>query len=397
MIAAVFFWQPVGQFLAVLLALGATEGFQSHILKDTDRASCSIYSNPHTDPTGADCARTVDRVWRLVSGLGVVPAAIAIVFRLTIPESVSGLLGFVRIRLTEAPKVYWVLDVKNDTNQAMQIWDYWPERSPDVESCEADSIRLVEISPKLEEPANEEVRDANGHATYPGPGHPTDDITPLEPPARDLPVDYTGSFTQPQILGPPAKDIPVNPIGAVSQTQTMIPGTNDFEDPDPREQSFRDFINFFWTEGNWTDLLATSLNWMFLDFTFYLLGVNSSRIIPSMFSTPRVQPPFSFLVGNEWHTLVATSIGAILGGAVAIKIMNNNSRRIIQLWSFLILSILFVIVGALYVKLLNTNAAAWIVAVYVLCQFFYNAGEFESSRHVFEASPVTGTNPTVRS
>jgi len=90
MIAAVFFWQPVGQLLASLLALAATEGFQSHILKNnTNPRSCSIYASHLMDPTGADCARTVDRVWRLVSGLGAVPAAIAIVFRLTIPESVS--------------------------------------------------------------------------------------------------------------------------------------------------------------------------------------------------------------------------------------------------------------------------------------------------------------------
>ena len=89
MIAAVFFWQPIGQLLAAVLALAATEGFRAHILKETDPASCSIYANPITDPTGADCARTVDQVWRLVAGLGAVPAATAIVFRLTIPESVS--------------------------------------------------------------------------------------------------------------------------------------------------------------------------------------------------------------------------------------------------------------------------------------------------------------------
>lgn len=88
MIAAVFFWQPVGQLLATLLALIATEGFRSHILRGKDAVSCSIHA---TDAAGVDCAQTVDRVWRLVSGLGAVPAAIAMVFRLTIPESVSKL------------------------------------------------------------------------------------------------------------------------------------------------------------------------------------------------------------------------------------------------------------------------------------------------------------------
>lgn len=251
----------------------------------------------------------------------------------------------------------------------MQTRDYWPVRSTDAESNDDDSIRLEEesqsikfddITPEGGRPTTEEIRPANSNPTLPEhAGQASDGFIALEPPARDLPV---------------------GPKGPVNQTQPIVISTNDFEDPHPPEQSVRDFVKFFWTEGNWTDLLATSLNWMLLDFAFYLLGVNSARIIPSMFSTPKVQPPFHYLVGNEWHTLVATSIGAVLGGAVAIKIMNSSSRRIIQMWSFLILSLLFVVVGALYVKLLNTTAAAWIVAVYVLCQFFFNAGEFGSSR-----------------
>lgn len=85
MVAAVFFFQPVGQLLATLIAFAATEGFRKSILNNTDKNSCSISS---TGIPGQACAQTVDRVWRLVSGLGVVPAALAIVSRLTIPESV---------------------------------------------------------------------------------------------------------------------------------------------------------------------------------------------------------------------------------------------------------------------------------------------------------------------
>ena len=83
-----------------------------------------------------------------------------------------------------------------------------------------------------------------------------------------------------------------------------------FEDPSPREQSLKDFRKFLfgaegsWTKGNWTDLFATSLNWMLFDFTFYLLGVNSSRLIPNMFKEPESQGPYPTLIDNEWHTLV---------------------------------------------------------------------------------------------
>lgn len=86
MVAAVFFFQPVGQLLATLFALAATEGFKRHILMHSAPDACSM---DLTEAGAIDCARTIDRAWRLVSGLGLLPAALALVSRLTIPESVS--------------------------------------------------------------------------------------------------------------------------------------------------------------------------------------------------------------------------------------------------------------------------------------------------------------------
>ena len=91
MLAAVFICQPLGQLIAVLMAFAVTAGFKSYISTATGAASCSVNA---IDPAGIECARTVDRMWRLVAGLGAVPAAIAIVFRLTIPESVSRIPPF---------------------------------------------------------------------------------------------------------------------------------------------------------------------------------------------------------------------------------------------------------------------------------------------------------------
>ena len=86
MIAAVFFCQPLGQLIAVLAAFSVTAGFRTRTLGRPNAASCSVFA---TDDAGIECARTLDRSWRLVAGLGCVPAAMAMVFRLTIPESVS--------------------------------------------------------------------------------------------------------------------------------------------------------------------------------------------------------------------------------------------------------------------------------------------------------------------
>ncbi|KAL4802392.1 major facilitator superfamily domain-containing protein [Aspergillus unguis] len=76
MMAAVFLCQSLGQLSANLVALIAVAGFKQQLKEDTTSASC----------TGL-CKRDVDRIWRLIVGLGAVPAFIALWFRLTIIES----------------------------------------------------------------------------------------------------------------------------------------------------------------------------------------------------------------------------------------------------------------------------------------------------------------------
>ena len=149
------------------------------------------------------------------------------------------------------------------------------------------------------------------------------------------------------------------------------------EDPHPAQASWADFYKYMITDGNWTDLFATSGGWMLLDFTFYLLGVNSSSFVPTMFGEkigPQ-SPPYSRLIANERHILEATSIGALCGSCIAIFIMHHYSCKKIQTGSFLILGGLFIIVGSLYVTLPSTNAHAVIVVFYGICQLFYNFGK----------------------
>lgn len=90
MMAAVFFCQALGQMVATLTAYVATAGFKRYIA-GRPQDDCSIHSH---NQSSQDCARAVDQVWRLVAGLGAFPAALAIVSRLTIPESVSSLDSF---------------------------------------------------------------------------------------------------------------------------------------------------------------------------------------------------------------------------------------------------------------------------------------------------------------
>ena len=251
-------------------------------------------------------------------------------------------------------QVYYILDIKNNSNEAMHAKEYFTShddlddlnlRNPDMENAyhpeTTPTISTAHVQSEV--PENEATQEApRQHSPYVG----------LGPPAQDLPED-------PEIPG----------LAAVVEEL--------LENPHQVKGSRKDFYNYLWTEGNWTDLAATSLNWMMLDFTFYLLGVNSSSFVPTMFNwtVGPGEPPYGQLIQNARHIMEATSIGAVTGGAIAIYVMNKFSRRMIQMWGFLILGGLFVVVGSMYVTLPKTNAHLGIVIFYGLCQLFFNLGK----------------------
>ncbi|CBF89954.1 uncharacterized protein ANIA_00217 [Aspergillus nidulans FGSC A4] len=70
--AAVFCCQSLGSLAANMVALIAVAGFHHRLLEDDSGAGC----------TGR-CVQDVDRIWRLIVGLGAVPEFIALWFRLT--------------------------------------------------------------------------------------------------------------------------------------------------------------------------------------------------------------------------------------------------------------------------------------------------------------------------
>ncbi len=93
MMAAVFFCQPLGQLIALLMAFAVTSGYReqlegARIGGDMQALNMTLCSINASKPVQVDCARSMDMTWRLVTGLGTVPAVIAMIFRFTIPESV---------------------------------------------------------------------------------------------------------------------------------------------------------------------------------------------------------------------------------------------------------------------------------------------------------------------
>jgi MFS transporter, PHS family, inorganic phosphate transporter len=81
MMAAMFAAQGFGSFFAAFVAFISVKGFASSLRV----AVCD-----------ADCRLALDKAWRIVYGLGILPAVIALFFRLTLPETIRYTLDVTR-------------------------------------------------------------------------------------------------------------------------------------------------------------------------------------------------------------------------------------------------------------------------------------------------------------
>lgn len=81
MVTAVSLTQALGQFLASLVALITLEAFKSEINNNLNVCKGDSYSQSLAGKLA------VDRMWRIIVGVGAVPATVALYFRMTIPET----------------------------------------------------------------------------------------------------------------------------------------------------------------------------------------------------------------------------------------------------------------------------------------------------------------------
>jgi PHS family inorganic phosphate transporter-like MFS transporter len=203
MMSWVFFAQPVGQLLANVLSLAAVEAYKPWIQKTAH------YCPPEED----ECFRAIDRLWRLVVGIGIIPAVIALAFRFTIPES---------------PR--YTLDILQHPQKTLQdTADFYPV----PEGHEEQGAELLPITPEINLPRRISISSEIG----------ADEII-------DSDSEDDGRPSEGQLHRP-------------ATVPQLPPGDPNFVPP---LASWSDAKEFFITEGNWQYLLGTSLSWLFLDF-----------------------------------------------------------------------------------------------------------------------------------
>ena len=138
---------------------------------------------------------------------------------------------------------------------------------------------------------------------------------------------------------------------------------------DPPKASWADFFAHYGTWRHGKVLLGTAGSWFFLDVAFYGLGLNNS-IILSAIGYSGGKSMYEIFYNTAVGNLIIVCAGAIPGYWVTVATVDTIGRKPIQLMGFVILTILFCIIGFAYHKL-GEHA---LLALYVLCQFFFNFG-----------------------
>lgn len=347
MMAAVFLMQPLGQLLAsavglaVLLTVGRSEGLDTQ-----------------TDPIAA--ATTVDRIWRYVVGVGAIPALVAILFRLTIPES---------------PR--YTLDVDHDGARALKdTEDYLRIRRA---STAGGSSRMLEANGYND--VEYDAGDARGDGRF----------------LRQPPKTASAPDTFPRDVEREGMEIiDIGESEAVDDGEEEGDDDEKVELPDPF--SLSELVDFFIKQGNIKYLMGTAFCWFLLDFAFYGLGINNPRVIAQIWSSQPVSEAALAHTSPIWQnptdgnlsiyetlrqdgirSIITISVGSLLGSLIIIKLIDYVPRKAWFVWSFVGLTVLFAVAGGSYTVAANSDLHALTIIFYALCQLLFNLGESPSA------------------
>lgn len=136
--------------------------------------------------------------------------------------------------------------------------------------------------------------------------------------------------------------------------------------------SWSDFRRHFGQWQNGKILLGTAYSWFALDVAWYGLGLNNSIILGAIGFGSDSDPytaVFRTCVGN----IIINLLGSVPGYWISVFTIDKLGRKTIQIMGFTMLTIMFVILGFGYEKILATSQVLFIV-LYTITQLFFNFG-----------------------
>ncbi|CAK7222577.1 hypothetical protein SBRCBS47491_004910 [Sporothrix bragantina] len=136
--------------------------------------------------------------------------------------------------------------------------------------------------------------------------------------------------------------------------------------------SWTDVRHYFLGRGNLRHLrvlLGTMFSWFFLDLAFYGLALNNAVVLEAI-GYSKGANLYKVLYNNAVGTIILACAGSLPGYWTAVLTIDTIGRKPLQVFGFLILTILFCVMGFAFHNLSETA----MLALYVVAQFFFNWG-----------------------
>ena len=370
MLAAVFLMKPVGEILAILVAIVAIARNRHHLSDGADPWHCV-----------GECLQAMDNIWRWIVGVGAILPAGALMLRLQIPESL-------RYTLEVEKDIRTVRDYRTAQSQLQ------PTENDINESTPGGQPAPVPLDNSLysHHPQGSGTLDAFGlPQDLPNHDKQTSPRLPIEVPIASIPSRSSTQAASVRI-GPahehevqtrsPPVDSYRNSVEQASQNERLIVRKETWGEFwkgfriflfTERKWSERKIRDGHWMEGSWTDLAGTSLAWMLVDISFYFIGVFNPATLSILWGPPQNTTVYSVRMEYCWRALISNSIGALVGGAIFIAVA--RFRYNLQLYGFLILAVLSVALGATLLTLSNGRYFAATIVFYGWSRLFFNLGK----------------------
>lgn len=154
-----------------------------------------------------------------------------------------------------------------------------------------------------------------------------------------------------------------------SDTHTLRAHYGSLQLSNKRDVSFKNFCKHF---GQWKYgkiLLGTAGSWFAVDVAFYGLSLNSAVILQTI-GYAGSSNVYKKLYNSAAGNLILICAGALPGFWFSIATIDIIGRKTIQMMGFVVLTILFCIIGFAYHKIGDHG----LLGLYILCQFFSNFG-----------------------
>lgn len=385
MLATVFFMQPVGYLLATLVSIVALAGYKSSLTQ--------LSTDGHQTCVDEDCLRALDGVWRWVIGFGTIPAALAIFLRFSIPESPRYTIEVLN-RPDEALEDVNDMDLPTMSSPTpAEVFDHIPDMEMHHEA-DVPGFDENAMHEHVDHLAGEHAPDGRSWVSSPGSPmfratsstivdeagtHHVNSAQYLTAAGEIHNPTFTGhhetSFTHDR---PPSSALSPTMLSRQSSHESSSSESDgaDIENRNVWAIYRSGLSDYLWTKGYWVVLLGTSLTWFCFDFAFYVMGPNSYQVVAKVFNTAGSPPQdvYTNLMTESWHSLVIVSLGSMLGGGGMIFLAGRYSPRKLQLMGFLIVFVLFIVVGLVFRFLSAPSRTPLVVFLYVISMIFFQIG-----------------------